>query len=93
MTEILTVSQRAEELALDTLAGLTASDWGQLGELARKHTRGELSYDAWASATLAVLDGALAGACELDGLLSVHVLPAGPLERQHPRSRGEGAAW
>lgn len=45
-----------EELALQIIEALTASDWQTIADLTRSHTSGNLSFEAWRSAVGAIVE-------------------------------------
>jgi len=56
----LDLAARVADLALEILAALTGGEWAELASVARRHTRGELSPEAWRTFSGAVLARPLA---------------------------------
>jgi hypothetical protein len=56
----LDLAAQAADTALEILATLTAPEWAELASVARRHTAGELSPEAWRTFSEAVLSPALA---------------------------------
>lgn len=82
--ERLDMAGRVADLALETLAALSAPEWAELASVARRHTAGEIGPEAWRTFSGAVLARPLAEV-ETYGALGIG-------QEKERRSNGNGKA-